>query len=68
MPIARLYLPRSKTPFPYSFISSLFQLIRIEGRKGIGLVDSVISVEEVGLGYKQSVSRPCEPVVVRPLL
>jgi len=68
MPIARLYLPRSKTPFPYSFVGSLFQLVRIKGRKGVNLVNSMISAEEVGLGYRESVSRPCELVVVRPPL
>ena len=68
MPIARLYLPRSKTPFPYSFIGGLFQLVRIKGRKGINLVNSVILAEEVGLGYRESVSRPCKLVVIRPPL
>ena len=66
--MARLYLPRSRTPFPYGFVGGLFQLVRIKGRKGVGLVDSVISAEEVGLGYRESVSRPCELVVVRPPL
>jgi len=64
IPIARLYLPRSKTPFLYSFIGSFSQLIRIKDRKVVSLVNSVISVEEVGLGYKESISRPCKPVVI----
>ena len=68
MPMARLYLPQSRTPFPYGFIGGLFPPVRIKGRKGVDLVNSVILAEEVGLGYRESVSRPCEPVVVRPPL
>ena len=68
MPVAWLYLPRSRTHFPYGFIGSPFQPVIIESQKDVSLVNSVISVEEVGLGGRESVSRLCEPVVVRPPL